>query len=76
MTRSLKRGFVTGNLVIWNLECNIVNKVFFGLSLNVKYLRKYFFGVNLLRITLLSYKILLGRQFWNKLPISAQMCRC
>ena len=37
---------------------NIMNKVFFGLSLNMKYLCKYFFGIRQLRITLLLNEIL------------------
>ena len=35
-----------------------IHKDFFGLSLNIKYLRKYFFGIKQLRITLLPNKIL------------------
>ena len=46
-----------------NFLYNIIHKVFFGLSLNIKYLCKYFFGVKRLRIKLLTYKILLERQF-------------
>ena len=37
---------------------NIKRKVFFSLSLNIKYLRKYFFGIRQLRITLIPNKIL------------------
>ena len=37
---------------------NIIHEVFFGLSLNIKYRYKYFFGINQLRITLLPNKIL------------------
>ena len=37
---------------------NIIHKVFFVLSLNIKYICKYSFGIKQLRITLLSNKIL------------------
>ena len=43
---------------VTKFSSNIVHKVFFGLSLNIKYLCKYFFGVKRMKITLLPYKIL------------------
>ena len=47
-----------------------IHKVFFGLSLNIKYLCKYFFGIKQLRITLLPNKILRDSNFFlNKLII-------
>ena len=55
------------NNEINNLKCTrnvpkfskkIIDKVLFGLRINMKYLCKYFFGVNQLRMTLLPNKIL------------------
>ena len=37
---------------------NIIHKAFFGFSLSIKYLCKYFFDIKQLRITLLPNKIL------------------
>ena len=43
-----------------NFHIILYIQFFFGLSLNIKYLCKYFFGVKRMRITLLPYKILGG----------------
>ena len=46
---------------------NIVHKVLFGLSLNEKYLCKYFFGIRQLKITLLPNKIrVLSRLYYSE----------
>ena len=55
----------------WNIpkfSYNIVHKVFFGLSLNIKYLGKYSFSIQQLRITLLPNKILQERKKHHKSP--------